>query len=805
MRLKTIRIRGFRGFNEEQTISLDHDAILVYGLNGSGKSSLVESLEWLFFGDISRRARSSCRSEYMSNYLRNVHYAESTNPFVEATVTLHGAERLVRKELVGVTGCCHYIDGMEAEDLSNLGVSLENHSKPILSQGEIRSFVDTEQKDRWNEISKILGLEVFGAFRVDLQNLRNKLENSEQYQDAIKQRNSIIVHLENKQWLPAVVQVAKKEPYVHVDLLEALADALVGILGKRVNLQQGKSLIEQRRNEILTKVKDPKGLQLLEYERAGIPTTESERILKTIEDIVTKFGQIVDQSADQEYVRFLDLGLNLLRGKICPFCEKETISSEKEEELRKRLKIHRTILKAINDLESLIKSFDSNALSLSRKLKAFIPSIPKFNLAVEQLQEDSLWHDEGRAVQDILLHRIPMVQQVIQEVNSILDGFRQSFAQIIRTFKTFDATDLNVKASLLKQKLRATLLTIQDMVDEIRRVRDSIVAKADELSEDERNEYERLGYVDNLMDQLRFFKIVATYEDNIHLLEQLISDADQFEKSKTGELLKSLSSKICEYYEKLNPNEHILFKEAIPSSGTARQVRLKASSYDQEINPVTCFSEAHMNSLGISLYFPQRVDYNPDWGFIILDDPIQSMDDDHSNMLIDILKEHQSSKQIIVLSHSKEFCERFKSRFGRENILCYEFVQGNERGPNISLENGPIQVLLQMTEELRNGSFEQRKTAGGHLRRAVERFLMEYLVLKGQNRVDLFGLEKRQLVRRARNNAGLPDSVWHDINTILSYADTAAHGQDITDIKPGDLAWGIKTLKDLMKRHKIVA
>jgi len=66
MRPKEITICGFRGFNKKQTISLDNNVVLIYGLNGSGKSSLVEALEWLFWEDISRRERSSCKSEYMT-------------------------------------------------------------------------------------------------------------------------------------------------------------------------------------------------------------------------------------------------------------------------------------------------------------------------------------------------------------------------------------------------------------------------------------------------------------------------------------------------------------------------------------------------------------------------------------------------------------------------------------------------------------------------------------------------------------------------------------------------------------------
>lgn len=803
MRLKTIKIRGFRGFNREQTIPLDHDVILIYGLNGSGKSSVVEALEWLFFGDISRRARSSCRSEYMSNYLRNVHYDEPENPFVEVTGMLNGAERVIKKDLIGVAGHHCYVGGDLVDDFSCLGISLENHSKPILSQGEIRGFVDTEQKDRWEEVSKILGLEIFSVFRTELQELRTKLQNRDEYQRALKQKNAAVVHLQNKKWLPTVVEAASQTPYSHGSVVTALETELATIVGKKVELGEAGAVLEHLRDEILRRVQEPKGLNLLEVQTGDLPEVEAEELLTSIRGAIEQFGQLSEQSVEQDYVKFLHLGLRLLKGRTCPFCEKETISEEKEMELRERLETHQPTLESIERLEKQITIVKEKSQALSEALDKHLPDLPKFSLAAEQLQPDALWHSDGVAVQRVVEQRVPAAQETIREVALMLDGLQQVFTKLLHAQTEFDQQDLNGKANILEQKLRAAMTVIQAVKSEIERIRNSIVGKAKGLSEDDKNKFELVGFISDLIGQLRYFKVVGAYQDKIGLLTQLISAADRFEKQRTGELLGTLSSKIREYYEKLNPGEQIQFKEIVPSPGISRQVRLKAESYGQEINPVTCFSEAHMNSLGISLYFPQRVDYNPDWDFILLDDPIQSMDDDHSNMLIDILQEHQGNKQIIGLSHSRHFCEIFEARFGRENILRYEFTQGDETGPRISLQDGPIRVLLERAQELAHGSFEERKTAGGHLRKAIERFFVEYLATKGQDKISLFKLPHKKLGERARSSAGFPDSDWRDIDAILTYANPAAHGQDPKDIKPGDLNWGIRKLEELTKNYHI--
>ncbi|MEK6947141.1 MAG: AAA family ATPase, partial [Nanoarchaeota archaeon] len=120
MRLKKLTIKGFRGFNDEQHILLDSNVILVYGLNGSGKSSFTEALEWLFFGEISRQRLSRCKSEYQyEEYLRNLFYVSSDNPFVEVEGTIAGTSVVVRKEIM-LTGERFLIDGKEVANFETL-------------------------------------------------------------------------------------------------------------------------------------------------------------------------------------------------------------------------------------------------------------------------------------------------------------------------------------------------------------------------------------------------------------------------------------------------------------------------------------------------------------------------------------------------------------------------------------------------------------------------------------------------------------------------------------------------------------
>lgn len=48
MKIKKIEINGIRGIRESLAIPLEGKSIIIYGDNGSGKSSITDSIEWYF-------------------------------------------------------------------------------------------------------------------------------------------------------------------------------------------------------------------------------------------------------------------------------------------------------------------------------------------------------------------------------------------------------------------------------------------------------------------------------------------------------------------------------------------------------------------------------------------------------------------------------------------------------------------------------------------------------------------------------------------------------------------------------------
>jgi len=790
MRLKEITICGFRGFNKKQTISLDNNVVLIYGLNGSGKSSLVEALEWLFWGDISRRERSSCKSEYMTNYLRNIHYEGEENPFVEVIVILQGKEIKIKKELIGVTGFKYYINDEEVENLSSLNINLEKSAKPILSQGEIKKFVDTEPKDRWEEISKILGIEIFGKFREELMRLSNKFENDSNYQEAKGKRNSVLLPI--KSHLPEFSAMVEKESFDYKKPISLLLSEISKIVSVKLDdLKKAEVVLEQKQNEILRKVKKLKGLEFLDI-YSPFEEAESNEIIELCYKAKSYIERL--KEVDKNYLKFLELGITLSQPPKCPFCGENTLTEEKRKSIQKELEENKEILKSLEEFEENLSTLKIKKNVIS-KVNSFIKNKSNISRAIDELKKEEIYKLELQQLKKVI-DKYPEIEtlrdQTLSELDEILD--------ILSKREGYDEDLLNNKISILDKHLKELFKMIFEVIESVKKVKDSLVSKARELTPGEKVKYQLFNDLLKLLKKIRYLKIAVSYKTKIELINDTIAKLEQFEKRKAGELLEELSKDIQYYYNKLNPEEPIQFKRIAPTSGVRRQAKLEAEAFGKEINPVTCFSEAHMNSLGLSLYFPQRVDYNPEWGFVMLDDPVQSMDDDHTNQLIDILKEKSETKQIIILTHSSKFREDIETRFGKENLLEYEFTQGDEAGPRIELKEGPLKILLQYAKDYASGILEERKMAGNNLRQATEKLLAEFLITKGQDRTSIYRLRKEKLFRWAKN-AGFKEDDLRNLETVLKYADPASHGHDPKDIKKGDILWSVNKIKGLAQRY----
>ena len=200
-------------------------------------------------------------------------------------------------------------------------------------------------------------------------------------------------------------------------------------------------------------------------------------------------------------------------------------------------------------------------------------------------------------------------------------------------------------------------------------------------------------------------------------------DTEEHEKTLTAARLAEKEEDILKWYGILNPNEEIRFARMGINSSGSRRIDLVAELYDRTANAAAMLSEAHINAMGISVYLGQVVSHYSPFNFIVLDDPVQSMDADHTIRLqTDLIGELiLQGYQVIVFSHLRTFIHDLKQHHGLDTDYQYEFASYHRGGPKI-LEYGPqLDEYLKQAKLLRKGGAEQRIIATHLMRKALER------------------------------------------------------------------------------------
>lgn len=170
MRLRSLRVEGFRGFAVPESFDLDADAVVISGANGSGKTSLLDAILWALAGGVPRLGKPE---ELLSRYSR------SGEARVELGLTTdEGAVLRIVRRYDGSTQLSLDVDDgpsvtgptAEARLLEALWPDAKNAAQPweslsrsltravYLQQDAVRDFLEADGDDeRFQVVSEIVG------------------------------------------------------------------------------------------------------------------------------------------------------------------------------------------------------------------------------------------------------------------------------------------------------------------------------------------------------------------------------------------------------------------------------------------------------------------------------------------------------------------------------------------------------------------------------------------------------------------------------------------------------------------------
>ncbi|MDB5984936.1 MAG: smc, partial [Pseudomonas sp.] len=190
MRLKCIRLAGFKSFVDPTTVNFPSNMAAVVGPNGCGKSNIIDAVRWVM-GESSAK---NLRGESMTDVIFNG--STSRKPVSQASIelvfdnsdgTLLGeyasyAEISIRRKVTRDSQTSYYLNGTKCRrrDITDifLGTGLGPRSYSIIEQGMISKLIESKPEDLRNFIEEAAGISKYKERRRETENrIRRTHEN----------------------------------------------------------------------------------------------------------------------------------------------------------------------------------------------------------------------------------------------------------------------------------------------------------------------------------------------------------------------------------------------------------------------------------------------------------------------------------------------------------------------------------------------------------------------------------------------------------------------------------------------------
>jgi hypothetical protein len=332
---------------------------------------------------------------------------------------------------------------------------------------------------------------------------------------------------------------------------------------------------------------------------------------------------------------------------------------------------------------------------------------------------------------DDFLRKTKALDIKYQEANSIFDFLEKILGNIQNNIIEDNTMD-NFKNNL--GNFKKNIQSINIIINELSNASVKIIIDLEKKISSSEN-VKKVEKISSILENIKTFQILKADAEIERILAESLTQLKDYRDRLLDRMLSAHKSKIIEWYDVLNPSEDVRICDIECHKD---KVYFIATSYDVKGHAVPILSEAHLNCLGLSIYLSKIVNPDNPFSFIFIDDPVQSMDDMHTdnfinNVLENIVKENY---QIFILSHlhSKVY-EQILNRYKEKTPTAIEFYGYTKEGPNIKIKGERFDGYISLAEQNYNGDVEQRKTAATMIRQALEAYTKEYYSKKSGEEV----------------------------------------------------------------------
>ena len=385
VKIKALDIQAFRGI-PELNLELDGKSLLLGGENGTGKSSIIEAIEFFFTGRISQL--EGIQGLSLQRHGPHVNF----NPEdVSIKITFDpGSTSLGRTFTSAPSPPAQLKDYFQVTQKGTF----------ILRRSQILAFIMSQPAERFRTIGSIIGVEPLDEIELEMLRLRDDLKAEIDY------REEKIAELVKELSTTTGKKIIRVE-----DVLPALNEML-----RETNLPLIKSLedVDKHAQEMLKAVRKPNSTKRI---RVLSEISELTKEPLIAEEVIGKINGLNEKVKDLLKEHNVRLGLSVIellksgrtviedeKMNICPLCEQEIDRDKLLVRIESRLKT----LISLSEKASTVRT---TSVAITKKMQEIIGSLDSALSKIESFAD--LAEEKGK-----LSNKIGLLNDFVDKINS---------------------------------------------------------------------------------------------------------------------------------------------------------------------------------------------------------------------------------------------------------------------------------------------------------------------------------------------------------------------------------------------------
>lgn len=695
--INELKIGPFRGISSEEAFIFDKKYTFMYGPNGSGKSSFCEGMEYALLGSIEEADSKRIDAK---TYMKNIQVGSFKKPII------YGLNSENKRIEINKNPSIYQFSFLERNRIENFArinaTTLSDQKDRIATLFGLDAFRDFVDGFTDNFGEKYLTLsnkkkEKFSKENQEIEGLKTKLlkideelideENKikllidELSEEGITNRKEVSIFLSGKDGLSGIINSFQEKKVMNIP--EIIDDLIIEVATKKIN--NTKKVFEELK---VNKIKLEKNSSKLNFK-----------------DLYSALKSIAREgSSDMSICPACKTPIS--KGKLNPF-DNATLKLSKMNELVnlqgkiKNLSI--IIEKSIREINNNIKKINE----IKNKIKNGGEPLSTFTeLAVIEIETRNDWkiifEKEFNKINQPLVNNLELLKEIknynfsLQEDKKGKEEIDEKLLKYQGIKKIYDEFCI-LKIRLLKEKRKL-------------KRKNKIFLNQNKLK---------------LLEIEECQKVVDINIEYFHSYQKIIKDLKIYINKLPLTLAEGLSDKAKEFYNIINdhdPNFEKLENLKLPTKA-GDKILIQFQSDEKPHDALLILSEGHIKVLGLSLLLAKVV--NDDLRFIIFDDVVNAIDDEHRDGIAELLLNNINFKhrQQIITCHGDMFIKKLEQKLGASNTMKevknYRFIPSDsikERGIKISIGNSK-HYLLQARKSLDE---DDRKDVALRCRQAIE-------------------------------------------------------------------------------------